>query len=42
MPTDLFFTALFLARQTTDDFGNLVRILGPQYSQAVDFYCEED
>jgi hypothetical protein len=42
MPSDLFFTALWRARQTTDDFGNVVRILEPQYSIVVDFYCEED
>lgn len=35
---DCYFVALYRARQTVDDFGVLVRILQPQYSQAVDFY----
>jgi len=35
---DCFFLALYRARQTVDDFGNLVRVLQPQYSQAVYFY----
>lgn len=39
MPDDQFFTALWLARQTVDDFGNIVSVLAPQYSRAVEFYC---
>ena len=35
---DVFYTALYRARQTVDDFGTIVRILAPQYSSAVDFY----
>lgn len=41
MPSDLFFEALWRARQTVDDFGDVVRIIDPQYSIVVDFYCEE-
>lgn len=35
---DCYFTALYRARQTVDDFGNLVRVLNTQYHQAVQFY----
>jgi hypothetical protein len=41
MPADLFFTALFRARLTVDDFGTVVCIKEPQYRLAVEFYCEE-
>jgi hypothetical protein len=41
MPSDLYFSALWWARQTTDDFGTIIRILDPQYALAVDFYCDE-
>ena len=35
---NVYFTALLRARQTVDDFGSVVRILHPQYHQAVGFY----
>ena len=33
-----YFVALYRARQTVDDFGDLVRVIQPQYHQAVEFY----
>jgi hypothetical protein len=42
MPSEIFFTALYRARLTVDDFGEIVWIVAPQYTQAVNFYLQEE